>query len=282
MSQNLTLAAPQPSPLCRVFNAMPLLLWQEGFPLHRPHALPGPILSEHQNQDEATLPPPAVAVTLALEGVPSAEWGPHAAHTLHLALPADEDTLEVRVAALQEFSELLVEMADRGILCRFVVISTPADVYGTTVIRHAPVAVLDPDSEEPLWVHPSAEAFDLLDCPFPDSQWARKLGESAPEQEWGDFSHAPLLDPATGLPGWAAMMLAALARDRGRPVPLGEALEAVVVGLRASGQHEPGFPWRARATAQVEAARHGLFGEGPPDQPDGLRMAQAASSTSAR
>ena len=254
MSPNLAHAAPRTSPLCRVFNAIPRLLWQEGFPLHLPHALPGPILSEHQNQDEATLPPPAIAVTFALEGVHSAEWGPHAAHTLHLALPADEDTLEISVAVLQEFSEILVNMADRGILCRFVVVSTPVEVYGATVIRHAPVAVLDLDSEEPLWVHPAAEAFDLLDCPFSDSQWARKLGESALGCDWGDFSHAPLLDPATCLPGWAAIMRAAMTKDLGRPAPLSEALESVVVGLEASGQHEPGFPWRARATAQVEAA----------------------------
>lgn len=282
MSPNLTLAAPRPSPLCRAFNAMPQLLWQEGFPLHRPHALPGPILFEHQNQDEATLPPPAIAVTFALEGVPSAEWGPHAAHTLHLALPADEDTLEIRVAVLQEFSELLMDMADRGILCRFVVVSTPADVYGATVIRHAPVAVLEPDSGEPLWVHPSAESFDLLDCPFPDSQRARKLGESVLRRDWGDFSHAPLLDPATGLPGWAAMMRAALTKDLGRPVSLAEALEAVVIGLEASNDLEVGTPWRARATAQVEAARMAFFGDGPPDPPEGPMAANSASSTSAR
>lgn len=282
MSPNLILAAPRPLPLCRAFNAMPLLLWQEGFPLHLPHALPGPILSEHQKQDQAILPSPTVAVTFALEGVPSAEWGPHAAHTLHLALPADEDTVEIRVAVLQEFSELLVDMADRGILCRFVVVSTPVEVYGATVIRHTPVAVLDPDSEEPLWVHPSAESFDLLDCPFPDAQWARKLGESVLGRDWGDYTHAPLLDPATGLPGWAAMMRAALTRDRGRPVSLSEALEAVVMGLEATDDFEAGTPWRDRATAQVEATRHALFGEGPPDRPGGRIAAKTPSSTSAR
>ena len=250
MDPNIIIAALRPSPLCRVFDAMPGRLWQEGFPLHLPHALPGPILAEHQVQGEGTIPTPTIAVTFALEGVLSTEWGPHTAHTLHLALPTDEDTLEIRVAVLQEFSELLVDLADRGILCRFVVVSTPVEVYGTTVIRDTPLAVLDPDSEEPMWVHPSAEAFDLLACPIPGSQRARKLGESVLRRDWGDFSHAPLLDPATGLPGWAAMMRAALTKDLGRPVSLAEALEAVVQA-KLAGQPVPTESDEAPKEAEV-------------------------------
>lgn len=233
------------SPRCNAMVAKPGWLWQDRFPLHLPHATPGPILADQQLEGEGGMPAPAIEVVFALrdvtDGIEPSDITPvgspdEIGHTLYLAFPADEDTLEIRTAALFEVSTLLCNMAERNEEALLLVVSHPTRVYGRIIYRHVPVGIFDPATGAALWIHPSAAAFDLLSCPFPVTQRARALGESAIGWEGSDFSDAPLLDAATGLPGWAALMRASLKRTSPDATPtLTEAVEAVAEGIWAQG-----------------------------------------------
>jgi hypothetical protein len=233
------------SPRCNVMIAKPGWLWQDRYPLHLPHATPGPILAEQQLEEVGGMPTPAIEVVFALrnvsDGVEASDTTPVGApdeigHTLYLAFPAEEDNLEIRTAALFEVSTLLCNMAQRDEEALLFVISHPTRIYGGIIYRHVPVGIFDPESGEALWIHPSAAAFDLLACPFPTSQRARVLGESALGWEGTDYADAPLLDAATGLPGWAAVMRACLKRTAPDTAPsLTEAVGAVAEGIWSQG-----------------------------------------------
>ena len=233
------------SPRCNVMIAKPGWLWQDRYPLHLPHATPGPILAEQQLEEEDGMPTPAIELVFALrdvsDGVEASDTTPvgspnEIGHTLYLAFPAEEDNLEIRTAALYEVSTLLCNMAQRDEEALLFVISHPTRIYGRIIYRHVPVGIFDPASGEALWIHPSAAAFDLLSCPFPASQRARVLGESSLGWEGTDYADAPILDAATGLPGWASMMRACLERTAPDTThTLVEAVEAVSEGIWAQG-----------------------------------------------
>ena len=127
-------------------------------------------------------------------------------------------------------------MAQRDEESLLLVISHPTPIYGRIIYSHVPVGIFDPATGEALWVHPSAAAFDLLSCPFPSSQRAMALGESAIGWEGSNFADAPLLDAATGFSGWVAMMQASLKCGAPDTTPtLTEAVEAVADGIWAQG-----------------------------------------------
>jgi hypothetical protein len=233
------------SPRCNAMIAKPGWLWQDRFPLHLPHATPGPILAEQRLEEEGGMPTTAIEVVFALQGVtdgtePSdtapVESPDEVGHTLYLALPADEDNLEIRTAALHEVSTLLCNMAERDEETLLLVISHPTRIYGRIIYRHVPVGIFNPATAEALWIHPSAAAFDLLNHPFPASQRARVLGEPPLSRNGSDTSASPLLDAATGIPAWAAMMRSTL-RDTtpGTDPTLAQAVEAVAEGIWAQG-----------------------------------------------
>ncbi len=152
-------------------------------------------------------------------------------------------------------------MAERGEEVLLLVTSHPTRIYGRIIYRHLPVGIFDPASGEDLGIHPSPAAFDLLNCPFPGSQRAKVLGESALRWEDVDYADAPLLDAATGLPGWAAMMRACLKRTAPDRTPtLSEAVQAVAEGIWAQGGADTQDLAFWTAMDQVLQAQALLFG----------------------
>ena len=262
---------------CTAFEANLMPLWQDdGFPLHLPHALPGPILSVDQAKMGDGWPVPAIGIAFELNELQVAVASPlpvplwpvdDAIHTLNLNLPVEETTLEIRAAVLHELSELLCGLTHRGETAFFVAISQATSMYRSAVYRHVPVGIFDSFSGEALWIHPAAEAFDLIRSPFPASQWARRLGESVLGREWKeeeDFSDVPLLDPATGLPGWASLMRANLEHgDPDKKVLLTEVAEAIAQGIWASDAADSVDQARLAAMGQIASAQALFFGEPP-------------------
>jgi hypothetical protein len=120
------------SPRCNAMIAKPGWLWQDRFPLHLPHATPGPILAEQQLEEEGGMPAPAIEVVFALRNVTDGlepcdatadSASDEIGHTLYLAFPAEEDNLEIRTTALYEVSSLLCNMAERNEEALLLVIS---------------------------------------------------------------------------------------------------------------------------------------------------------------
>jgi hypothetical protein len=70
-------------------------------------------------------------------------------------------------------------------------------------LRCLPVGIFTEDLV-PLWIHPAAPAFGLIECEWPRQQVHRELGESKDWSAWAPVIPADIEDPVTGLPTWYA------------------------------------------------------------------------------
>lgn len=253
--------------LCSVFEASFRPKPTEGRSLQEPHVNTVPSLAEAEGF-EKEWPKTAMAITIELEDLRESKrrplpghrrYAPRPIHTLHLPLPVQKSTLEARIGVLQEASDLFEELALSGKRITFQTVSSLILAYPSMVYRHVPVGLFDSVTGEAIWIHPAAVPFDLSRCPFPASQQARAMGESILASPDTDPETGPLLDPATGLPVWAAMMRLGL-EELGMPRPdLGVVAQAVGEGLFNRGVVDSVEQAREAAMAQIGRAMDLLF-----------------------
>jgi len=259
------------SPTLKVFTAKPVLRWQDSIPLHRPHAMPTTLIPSDPNAPIHEWFHPVVGIIVELEDVKvdfrndfpnwSGELG-NAFQTLFLRFPVDAVNVDIRLSVLHELADLLSGMACREEEAIIISHSYPESIYRNQVLRHVPVGIFHPESGDPLWVHPSAYAFDLLQCPFPASQGARKLGGWEESLEGGGDAVEALTNPETGLPLWACVVRAALEQlEPGKQFSHDEIIEVI-----CSGNGHPLPPKEARklrlaALKKLKEARAVFFPE---------------------
>jgi len=253
-------------PECLIFRATLWPAFKDGWSLSHPHHFPIPL----QVYDDGSLDDFAedrIGIEYRVEWAHAMDTAPVLAGVnkvanpcvLTLTLPTGKPFQLERVQVLLEAESILTPLAVSHEPCVIVGFLEPVVEYGHQITRIVPAAVLT-EELSPLWVHPAALAFGLLDCEWPEGQHHRQLGEMDDGASWGIVIPADFEDPSTGLPLWYA---------KHRKVPpaypctfehhgaLLNAYAEVLHEAKAVDSQTSGF---LRAVSEFQAARQKIFG----------------------
>lgn len=217
------------SSLCEIMVANLLPCEEEGVSRHFLHQLPTPLIWDQRGL-LAENSPRRVAVVLGLvrhtelaallsSGCAQEPTPPY--ESLFLELPVGDPVIQPRPQLMEEASQIFVQLADEGRKVILVAFPHRRLIGRSLVIRHHPAALFDLD-RKPLWVHPAANSYGLLNCLFPSHQRVRTLGPKhqcpeVPEDRRG-------MDDETGLPVWFKFARENLYRDPNEDEPLFQAI----------------------------------------------------------
>ena len=197
-------------PECLIFQACLWPEFKDGWPMGHPHHFPTPL---HINDDGSldAFAEDLIGIEYRAEPHLNGPFGPQgdldggfpSPCVLTLALPTGRPYQVERIQVLQEAEAILTPLAWNHTPCVIVGVCQTTVEYGHRFTRCHPTAIFSEDLK-PLWVHPAALAFGLIDCKWPGHQTRRDLGEVKDWSTWGPAIPADYEDPATGLPAWYA------------------------------------------------------------------------------
>lgn len=211
------------SSLCQVIEVTLTPCKEEGFSRHFLHFLPTPLVVERKGSCLAN-PCAAIAVLFELRRhtplpllLEDKQPFPHRApfESLLLAMPAGDPVIPQRTRLMEEASRLFLELAEARERAVAVVVSHRRLVHNRMVIRHQPAALLALDGA-PLWLHPAARGYGLIQAPFPSGQKNRHLG---PRQRGNFMTERMLYLDHNGMPEWY-LQAKELLKDEGEDEPL--------------------------------------------------------------
>lgn len=196
------------SSLCHLFEAVLHPCLEEGFPRHQLHPFPSPIVVESGGR-RLVMPEARLGCLfhltrhspLSLCEEEQAWLRRHpVVETLLLVMPVAEGARMVshRTCGLQEAERLLLDLMEARERVLIASVSHRRRVHGQIVVRHQPVALLDPTGVVH-WLHPAAPRFGLIRAPFPTSQDHRRL--DAWEEAPTDWAKLQVVEEAK-LPRW--------------------------------------------------------------------------------
>lgn len=268
----------QINPECRVLQARLQPAISHGCPLSLPHFLPTPLRIQEDGSLEA-FAEDRLGIEYQAELLPEGPLGAEneldrdglRSCLLSLELPSGLPFQCERALVLREVASILAALELEGSPCVVVGLCQDVEEYGQRFVRCQPMAVFAEDLV-PLWIHPAAPRFGLIQGGWPVRQSHRALGERKDWTGWTPVIPAHYADPATGLPGWYARGLDEL------PIadaPFLERHRALIHHygevLRTQGEVEALPAGFQRAQQEFEEAMGRFFGPRP-----GLRPTLAA------
>jgi len=253
-------------PECLIITATLWPEFKDGWSLSHPHHFPRP-LQIYEDGSLEDFAEDRIGIEYRVELEPPLDTTPAQSSVdmstlpcvLTLSLPTGKPFQAERLQVLLEAESKLTPLARTHEPCVIVGTVEPVVEYGHRFTRFIPVAVLT-DGLIPLWVHPAAFAFGLLDCEWPARQQHRHLGEMEDPEFWGTVIPADFEDPSTGLPAWYARHRMASPAEKDPFEQHGAFLNAYAVALHQAEAVDSRAAGFYRASQEFHAALRKIFG----------------------